>query len=271
MIEDTYINIGGEVKALEEDGDNLKVGGYIVLYGSPEVSDMSSYKDYFTKSTDYELDILNKGVMRWHHCMDPKIGDQRFGLAEAKADDDDEVGVWAEGWMQITNKYAEKVRQWIKEKRVGWSSTAQPHLIKRRHVGKGIHEVEKWPLGGGDYTLTMAPMDPRQVGSVMTLKAFQLGEVDSTTLIDSVSRLGSDANDLVPALARAHGARQSEGRTLAVEKLAVIKSLNASLKSLNQSLEKILSESERLSRESSLEDIRAKRERLGNLLAGIQL
>jgi hypothetical protein len=161
--------LGGEVKALDERDGELKVGGYVVLFGDPSVADLSTTRDYFTKATDYGFDVAARGRVRWHHGLDPKVGRAVLGLVDFKAEPDD-VGVWAEGWIKARAEYEKRVARWVKEKKAGWSTGVPAHCVGRKAVGDA-HEITEWPLGA-DVSITLTPADPRQVGRVLALKSF---------------------------------------------------------------------------------------------------
>jgi hypothetical protein len=219
---DPLIYLGGSVKAIDRTDDSIKVGGYLVMFGTPRDGDLSKARDYFTPATDFGLDVTRKGIIRWAHCLDPQIGKRRLGIAEVKSEPDD-VGLWAEGWMKIRDEYERKVADWIEARKVGWSSAALPHTVERKAATAGANEVVSWPLGGGDFTLTLAPADPRQIGSVMEMKAWLDDGAAPASFAESLRRLASDAEALCPIAERALAARKAEGRNLSPEKVAALK------------------------------------------------
>ena len=211
---DPLIYLGGSVKAIDRTDDAIKVGGYLVMFGTPRDGDLSKARDYFTPATDFGLDVTRKGIIRWAHCLDPQIGKRRLGIAEVKSEPDD-VGLWAEGWMKVRDEYERKVADWIEARKVGWSSAALPHTVERKAAPAGANEVVSWPLGGGDFTLTLAPADPRQIGSVMEMKAWL--DDDAPPVIDAAPVVGvgpcerfERRLDLRPGHVR--GARQPRNR-----------------------------------------------------------
>lgn len=218
-IDDTLIEWGGAVKALAADGDRVKVGGYIVLFGGP--GDLSPKRDVFTKATDFALDVANRGRIRWHHGLDPAIGRRTFGVAEAKADPDD-IGVWAEGWIDAADAYGKTIAGWIADGKVGWSTSAAPHMVARKAIGDGRHEITEWPMGGADWTLTKTPADPRQLGNVVALKSLIDAPVAGGSLVERSDRLVADATEILGLYAKAHDQRRAEGRTLSEDKRAAL-------------------------------------------------
>ena len=254
---DTLMSLGGEVKAIESTDDTIKVGGYLVLFGSPDQGDLSRNRDYFTKSTDFGLEAVDRGIIRWYHCLDPKIGSRKLGVAEVKAAPDD-LGLWAEGWMHIRDAYDRRIADWVRQRKVGWSTAALPHTVERKAAVAGANEIVSWPLGGGDFTLTLTPADPRQLGRVVEMKTWIDGDAAAARLNDDLVRLASDAGDLWPLVERAHSARKSEGRGLSADKLAA-------LERVHQNVGRLLSECQRGEPEAK----RASLAELGELLARV--
>ena len=85
---DLLVCDGGALKALDDEGT---VGGYLVLFGSPEATDASQNRDFFTSETDFGLDLTSRSRVLYHHGLDPRLGNRSLGVGELKAD---EVGVW---------------------------------------------------------------------------------------------------------------------------------------------------------------------------------
>lgn len=155
---DTLIFPGGEVKAL---GDG-KVGGYLVIFGSPEKTDLSG--EYFTPDTDFGLDTNTKSRIYYDHGHDPTLKRQDVGIVDLKMDT---KGVWAEGVLKAREDYSRAVKEIVGKdlpaliagKKLGWSSGTAPHLIGRKKVGNAV-EITAWPLGL-DASLTATPCEPR--------------------------------------------------------------------------------------------------------------
>ena len=231
MLDEQLVEWGGAVKALERKPDAIKVGGYIVLFGGP--GDLSSKKDVFTAATDYGLDVAHKGRLRWQHGMDPQIGRRVLGTAEAKAEPD-ETGLWAEGWMQIRDGYDRKIAAWIEEGKVGFSTSVNPLMMARKAIGDGRHEITEWPLGGADWTLTLTPADPRQVGSVAALKSLLPDDsaAAAKSLADELARLATDGESTALLVESAIKSRLSEGRSLSAGKIDALKRAAESLNRL---------------------------------------
>lgn len=239
MTDDTLVHFAGEVKMLEEEDDRMKVGGYVVLFGDPSTADLSSTKDYFTKSTDFGLDVATKGRVRWHHGLDPAMGRKTLGLVDFKAEPDD-VGQWADGWISKRTDYEKKVAEWVKAKKAGWSTGVAAHCVGRKAMGEGVHEITEWCLGS-DCSITLTPADPRQIGGVLSLKSLfgdgpgsQSSVADATppSIVDRSGRLVADAAELKALFAKALDQRHAEGRGLSTAKWEALKKVSDELADL---------------------------------------
>ncbi len=147
------------VKALDDSGD--KVGGYLVLWGDPEHRDLEnrhrngdgSMGEFFTKSTDFALDLYQERPIFYHHGNDD--GPKYSCVGWIKSIQADEFGLWVEGQLNKRNRYNSAVKQLVIKNAVGWSSGSLPHLVKRKANG----EIVAWPLVEGSITPT--PAEPR--------------------------------------------------------------------------------------------------------------
>lgn len=154
---------GGALKAL---GDG-RWGGYLVQYGTPDQADIVG--DYFIKNTDFdwpdELDEIT-GTCYYNHGLDPVLKTRKLGSAILKKD---EFGIWAEGQMQLRDRYERYIYSEIEAGRMGLSSGTLPNLMAKKSVGGGKHEITAWPIGK-DVSITPTPAEPRN--TVLALKSF---------------------------------------------------------------------------------------------------
>lgn len=223
MTDNTLIHFAGAVKTLEEEEARMKVGGYVILFGNPSVADLSSTKDYFTKSTDLGLDVAQKGRVRWQHGLDPAIGRTVLGLVDFKTEPDD-VGQWAEGWIAKRTAYEKKIAGWVRDGKAGWSTGVPAHCVGRKATDGGTHEITEWCLGS-DCSITLTPADPRQVGGVLSLKSFITPD-ESESPPEAPESAG-----FVGTLKRAESALGwADGKELTGAKLDALKSLMESMK-----------------------------------------
>ncbi len=155
---DFLVYAGGECKALEGG----KVGGYLVLFGSAEKTDLAG--EYFTPDTDFGLETNAKTRIYYDHGHDPAL--KRSFIGEATLTKDAK-GIWLDGQLKAREDYSKEVKEIVGKdlpaliagKKLGWSSGTAPHLIGRKKVGDAV-EITAWPLGL-DASLTATPCEPR--------------------------------------------------------------------------------------------------------------
>ena len=143
------------VKAL----GNGRVGGYLVMYGSPAQKDLQG--EYFTPETELGLNWYTKRPALYHHGLDGTLEAETIGEIDTLTPDD--IGVWAEAQLDMRKKYVQAVYALVEKGALGWSSGSIPHLVKIAAGGR----IEEWPIVEG--SLTPTPAEPRIV--VSTLKA----------------------------------------------------------------------------------------------------
>ena len=157
------VTIGGGVKAM---GDG-KIGGYLVMYGDSDHTDLSAYSDYFTHETDFDLeDGSGKSTVLYHHGKDATLGKRKLGTAVLKTDN---VGVWMDAQLKLRDDYERAIYQLVEAGKMGLSSGTAPHLVERKRMENGSHEITRWPLGL-DASLTPIPAEPRT--SVVPIKSY---------------------------------------------------------------------------------------------------
>lgn len=156
LIEMVY---GGEIKAI---GDGNAVGGYAILFGSADTPDMSQYRDYFTKSTDFWIERFGwPRPMTYHHGMDRDTRDDPIVGTWTKARVDD-VGIWLEGQLDQAHKYHGAIKELIRRGFLKLSSDSAPQWVVRARQPNGTNEVKRWPLLTASPTVT--PAEPRLSG-----------------------------------------------------------------------------------------------------------
>lgn len=170
-MDEMLIEFGSAVKAM----DDGTLGGYLVLFGTPADADDSG--EFFTKGTDFGLDITAKSAVLYHHGFDRTLKARRVGQADLGVDD---IGVWIKAQLDLRDEYERAVYALAKSGKLGWSSGTAAHLVRKKSVG-GATEITAWPLGL-DASLTPTPADPRN--RVMPLKSWkeQAGEADPLAL-----------------------------------------------------------------------------------------
>ncbi len=177
MTDDTLVIFGGSVKALDDKG---KVGGHLVLFGSADQTDASRFRDFFTKDTDFALDVSGKSRLKYAHALDPTLRNRTLGIGNLKAD---KVGIWVEGQLEIRDEYEQKIWGMIKDGKLGWSSGTMPNLIEREKQANGSQKIISWPLGL-DASLTPCPAEYRT--QAMALKSLTFEGLKGEHLGDHV-------------------------------------------------------------------------------------
>jgi phage head maturation protease len=155
-------------------GDAIKsdklgtVSGYLVRFGSPEVTDLEG--DYFTKSTDFGFPADQEVPINlyWNHGMDRKVGKRPIGTGYAKADD---IGIWYQAQIDLADEYATGIARMAKAGKLGFSSGAASHMVERKAMGKA-NEIIRWTIA--EASVTPTPAEYRNV--VKSIK--DMGEMD---------------------------------------------------------------------------------------------
>lgn len=136
------------------DAEKGIVEGWGIPFGGPfEGKDFDG--EFFAADTDFRFDWFPNGrPMLWDHGKDSTLGLDLIGRQIAhKAVDD--VGVWAQGQINMAHRYASAVIELIEQGLVGFSSLALKHLVD---VDKTSGKIVTWPWV--ELTLTTHPANP---------------------------------------------------------------------------------------------------------------
>lgn len=158
-MDSTLVHYGGEVKALGDDG---KIGGYLVTFGDADTPDLSATRDFFTKDTDFDIETGEKRSVYYSHGLDATMGVKKIGALTVTDMAKDDHGVWVEAQLKMRDKYEQAIFGMVKEGKLGWSSGAPTHLVRRKAIKTDegtVHEILHWPIGEG--SLTPTPAEPR--------------------------------------------------------------------------------------------------------------
>lgn len=147
------------LKALNDSG---RVGGYLVVWGSPQQRDLEG--DYFTPETDLGLDWYDRRPALYHHGLDGTLKAAVIGVIDTLKTDD--TGVWAEAQLDMRNRYVQMVQPLIDKGVLGWSSGSAPNLVEKAPDRR----IKRWPIIEG--SMTPAPAEPRQT-DIRALKAIE--------------------------------------------------------------------------------------------------
>jgi HK97 family phage major capsid protein len=167
---DELIRIGDAVKAL----GNGKVGGYLVRFSTEHDPDLTG--DYFTKSTDFDIDDPRPLTVYYQHGQDPVVKKRKLGKAQVQTDD---VGVWIEAQLKLADEYDRAIYQMVEAGKLKWSSGSASHLVERNATGKAAH-IKAWPLV--EATLTPTPAEPR--AAAISIKGAREMEEDENNAQD---------------------------------------------------------------------------------------
>lgn len=163
-MEDTLVNFGSEIKTAEETDTGYKFGGWLVVFDS---HDVSTQRDKFTKSTDFDIEDGDRISLFYNHGLDSTIKKTKIGGGRLSIKD---AGIWLDGEVKKRADYLaqhiEKIGEGL-SKRVavkgeehtlfGLSSGALSHLVDRVPV-EGGHEIKMWKIG--EASITPTPAEP---------------------------------------------------------------------------------------------------------------
>lgn len=141
-------------------GDAIKdlgagqIGGYLVRFSDSTSPDLTG--DYFTKNTDFGLDMTTKSAVLYAHGFSSTLGKKRIGTGNLEVTED---GVYIKAQLNLTSAAEQTIYQAVQRGDLGWSSGTASHLVTTRQVG-GAREILTWPLGL-DASLTNNPAEPR--------------------------------------------------------------------------------------------------------------
>ncbi len=140
------------VKAVEGES-TVTIGGYGVVFGGEDLQG-----ETFTKDTDFWLDRLTRTPpVLYQHGRDAQM--QKTVVGHATIADPDDVGLWVEAQLDLSDRYTEALTRLAREGKLGWSSGTAGHLAERR--GK---QITSWPVV--EMSLTPTPAEPRTLGLV---------------------------------------------------------------------------------------------------------
>ena len=160
----------GGAKALDPEGS--RVGGYGVRFGSPDEADISEFRDFFTKNTDYWLDQWTRRPLLYHHAQEDATKQRPvIGVLDTAILDD--YGLWLEGDRDLSYPFAAEIKAMLMAGELDFSTDSAPHLIERQAARCGTHEIKRWPVIAA--SLTPTPAEPRlsPVKTVLSVKTLQ--------------------------------------------------------------------------------------------------
>lgn len=138
-----------------------RVGGYLVVWGSPQQRDLQG--EYFTPDTDLGLEWYAQRPALYHHGLDGDMQAATVGVIDTLKMDD--TGLWAEAQLDLRKRYVQAVMRLVEKGALGWSSGSLPHLVQV----DGDGHIRRWPIVEG--SLTPTPAEPRhtEINSIKSL------------------------------------------------------------------------------------------------------
>ncbi|MEP7289636.1 MAG: HK97 family phage prohead protease [Chloroflexota bacterium] len=130
-------------------GDQV-VAGYLVRFGSP--SDRDFHDDYFTKRTEMQYGVKpgDPIPVLYLHGKSAEIGETPLGYITHIAVD--EIGVWAQAQLDLSNQYIKAVKGLIAKGALAWSSGSLPDYVTK----SADREILRWIIVEGSLTPTPA-------------------------------------------------------------------------------------------------------------------
>ncbi len=155
------IYFGDALKAMDDSG---KVGGYLVRFSDGSKKDLSG--EYFTAETYLGAHDGDGVDTMFHHGQPLPIKAKLTKEAMAELDGlrdhvfapvktkRDTIGIFAETVLDMSDAYEKAVFGLVKAGKLGWSSGAVGHLVKKANDGR----ILRWPVG--EASITPTPCEP---------------------------------------------------------------------------------------------------------------
>jgi hypothetical protein len=159
------------------DGSDDRIQACAVLWGDEERKDLTG--EFFSQDTE-ELEIIFDALkalpVLYQHAMD----------GELKADD---VGLWYEAQLKLSDEYGEAIRKLINSKRLGTSTQTFP--VARKVADNG--HIERWPIV--EITLTPTPAEHRLLTDHPVTEAKNVSDLKAR-----YTEIGCDEDDISRAI-----------------------------------------------------------------------
>lgn len=147
-----------EIGAVKSLGGG-RLGNYLVAWGDDKNRDL--YGEWFTKETaglKAIFDVIGKLPALYQHAMDGAVKYTPVGVIDTMVPD--EIGLWTETQLDLSNQYAVAVQKLARRKALGSSSGALPGSRKVNPAG----EIKEWAIIEGSFTPTPAEPRLRELG-----------------------------------------------------------------------------------------------------------
>lgn len=169
---ESLVYFGDSLKAIDDNG---KIGGYLVRFSDGSKKDLSG--EYFDSRT-FLGQRDGDGVDTFFHHGQPipvksrlsktavselaELQEHVFAPVKTKRDT---IGIFAETVLNMADEYEKAVFGLVKAGKLGWSSGAVGHLVKKESDGR----ITRWPIG--EASITPTPCEPQN--RAMTIKSFE--------------------------------------------------------------------------------------------------
>jgi HK97 family phage major capsid protein len=186
-----------EIKA---DTDAYTVyGGYGVVFGGRDLDG-----DTFTKDTDFQIDLVPSKPLFVDHTMDTELQTRDGSTVKLKGIDEpvgkvttvtpDDFGLYIEFMVEKANRYWAIVDAMYNTGKMGLSSGAVAHLVRR---AGGV--IKRWPVV--EWSATVSPAEPRTV-QVQRVKAIldTVEQDDEPEVIPDTADAEPDPEAVPPAV-----------------------------------------------------------------------
>jgi hypothetical protein len=184
---------GGSLKAMPDGW----VYGCAVLFTDPSRKDLTG--DYFTKSTELAWQGLEPRIALYHHGMDSTFKDTEFKNGW-QLDHVDDIGLWVKHQCDMRDEYEAAVYGMVKSKKLGLSSGAASHLVKRADDGRLL----RWPISEISYTPT--PAEPgTMVQAIKSLEQVKTFAELSGLKFSPISNFVDDLDDAITKVSTLRG------------------------------------------------------------------
>jgi hypothetical protein len=150
------IDGGLALKAIDDDGG---IEGPCAPFGD---ADRSRLKDRFTAETDFGRAMKTGAELRSHHGL-PMIGDRPNALADVvlgeatfeKRGD----ALYMKSRLDLSTEENRRLFAEIKAGKQYLSTGSASHLVRRKALADGTHEIKAWPIV--EVSITPTPAHPR--------------------------------------------------------------------------------------------------------------
>jgi hypothetical protein len=160
---DLMIAPGAAIKAIGSG----RVEGYLVRFGGD--GDLTQHRDIFTKDT-YFGRAKSVDAFVHHGQLPPPYGDRV--LTNPAAIERDDLGLFCKLILDMSDQYEAALYRLTQQGKLGWSSGALSHTVKRVRNTDGSHTVQRWIIG--EASLTPQPAGGKEMRAAVAMKSMLL-------------------------------------------------------------------------------------------------